>query len=241
MIEWIWKWRKVKKILQQLDSCAVEFTFPMLDNGYVYLIDSRMTLFSSKNYWGITIEVIGFSTRGGGHDGINNAVHIYGNFPGCRPGLQNKNFFYFTDDINGQKAFDEEYQFYLNPRAKSVLIDGIEYELVHQKEQYSKAEIPINGDYIGIQDYLRLIWPQIVEKPFLSTEKLLQITHRDLNEKMRLEEWWHPDLVEDELPSKTETFIKIAHAFVNDDFNRLSKLSESTNTNWRNWPEGGVL
>lgn len=242
MMKWISKRKKAKEILEQLNSCADEFTFPMLDNGYVYLIDSRMTIFSSDVYWGITIEIIGFSPRGGGHNGINNAVHTFGNYPGCIPGLQNENFFYFTDDAPDQRAFDETYGFYINSNAKSILIDGIEYDLIHEKQKYWDADISINeGNPIGIQDYLRLIWPQIPTKPFLSTEKLLQITHHHLENRFQFDNWWHPDLIEGELPSETETFVKIAHAIASDNFTELSNLSHKSNNNWRNWPHGGTL
>ncbi|QPJ61000.1 MAG: hypothetical protein G3M70_03480 [Candidatus Nitronauta litoralis] len=61
-----------EKILQTLDLCAENNTFPMLDNGYVYLAATRMSLFFSKEDWGLSIEVFGFSPRSGLPD-----LHIY--------------------------------------------------------------------------------------------------------------------------------------------------------------------
>ena len=52
-----------KEILKVLDGCAESFTFPMLDNGYVYLAATSMSLFWSNTDWGIVIEVFGYSPR----------------------------------------------------------------------------------------------------------------------------------------------------------------------------------
>ncbi|WP_020539250.1 DUF7003 family protein [Lewinella cohaerens] len=242
MIKWYKERRKVKNILEQLDACAKEFTFPMLDNGYVYLIDSKMSILSSSDYWCIIIEIIGFSTRGGGHDGINNAVHVFGDFPTCKPGLQNENFFYFTENVDGVSAFEEEYHFYLNPQANGLMINGIEYELVHNRDRYLEANISVEDkEQIGIQDFLRLIWPRVHKKPFLKSEDLLKLTHNSLKLMIQLKDWQHPDLANDELPSDTHTFIEIANAFARSNFDSLEDLSNKGNTNWRNWPEGGSL
>ena len=45
-----------KQILNILDDCCEAFTFPMLDNGYVYPVASRLTLFRSDLDWAIVIE-----------------------------------------------------------------------------------------------------------------------------------------------------------------------------------------
>ncbi len=59
-----------EEILSQLDKCAAEFTFPMLDNGYVYPVDSRLSAYRDEARWVLIIEVFGFNFRGGGHNGI---------------------------------------------------------------------------------------------------------------------------------------------------------------------------
>lgn len=48
-------------ILAVLDRCCDACTFPMLDNGYVYLAATRLSLFRSKADWAMVIEVFGFS------------------------------------------------------------------------------------------------------------------------------------------------------------------------------------
>ena len=52
-------------ILSVLDRCCDQFTFPILDNGYVYLAGTRLSLYRSAVDWAIVIEVFGFSPGAG--------------------------------------------------------------------------------------------------------------------------------------------------------------------------------
>ncbi len=56
---------EAEEILAILDRCCDAFTFPMLDNGYVYLAATRLSLYRSATDWAIVIEVFGFSPRSG--------------------------------------------------------------------------------------------------------------------------------------------------------------------------------
>ncbi len=53
------------EILDVLDACARSCTFPMLDNGHVYLAATRLSLHRSTTDWALVIEVFGFSPRAG--------------------------------------------------------------------------------------------------------------------------------------------------------------------------------
>jgi hypothetical protein len=57
-------------ILLQLDQCAEDFNFPVLDNGYIYPIDSRLTAYRDDQRWVLVIEIVGHAYRSGEHDGI---------------------------------------------------------------------------------------------------------------------------------------------------------------------------
>ena len=52
-------------ILAVLDKGCDDFVFPMLDNGYVYLAATRLSLYRSANDWAMAFEIFGFSPRGG--------------------------------------------------------------------------------------------------------------------------------------------------------------------------------
>ena len=56
---------KPEQILSVLDQCCANFTFPMLDNGYVYLAATRLSLYRSEIDWGMVIEVFGYSRHAG--------------------------------------------------------------------------------------------------------------------------------------------------------------------------------
>lgn len=55
-------------ILGVLDKAAEAYVFPMLDNGYIYPVASRLTLFRSKEDWAVVFETFGFSPRAGHPD-----------------------------------------------------------------------------------------------------------------------------------------------------------------------------
>ncbi|MEM8650367.1 MAG: hypothetical protein AAGF54_07555, partial [Pseudomonadota bacterium] len=59
---------KAVEILDILDQSAEDYTFPMLDNGYIYLAASRLALFRSLEHWAVVFEIFGFSPRGGHPD-----------------------------------------------------------------------------------------------------------------------------------------------------------------------------
>ncbi len=61
-----------------------------------------------------------------------------------------------------------------------------------------------------------------------------------LPQVLLLDEWRHPDLVEDERPSDTDTFRQIAEVASTGDASKY-KAPEPSNTHWSNWPEGGLL
>ena len=45
-----------ERILRVLDASAEQFTFPVLDNGYVYLAATRMSVYRSDGDWAIVIR-----------------------------------------------------------------------------------------------------------------------------------------------------------------------------------------
>src|SRR5271166_2523681 len=52
-----------RQILAVLDRCCDNFTFPMLDNGYVYLAATRLSPYRTAEEWAVVIDVFGYSPR----------------------------------------------------------------------------------------------------------------------------------------------------------------------------------
>ncbi|WP_370425301.1 DUF7003 family protein [Tenacibaculum dicentrarchi] len=230
-----------KDILKQLDKCAEGFTFPMLDNGYVYPIHSKLSAYRDEKRWVLIIEVIGFNYRGGGHDGISNCLHIFGNCIDTEPGTDNSIFLYFTDNSPEFPTFDEEYLESLNPDAKTMLLRDKGIEINHNREFYLNKGIELEeNDKIFIWEFLRGLEPEY-NKEFEATEK--EIRERipaDLPQIMELNKWNHPDCADSEIPSNNETFKQIAKVLETGQ-NKYYKPIEKHNNHWKNWPEGGAL
>ncbi len=62
----------------------------------------------------------------------------------------------------------------------------------------------------------------------------------DFRKILPLEEWNHPDLVNDARPSSSETFKELTKVLVSGDASAY-RAPESPNSHWSNWPEGGQL
>jgi hypothetical protein len=62
----------------------------------------------------------------------------------------------------------------------------------------------------------------------------------DLEQILQLEEWHHPNAVDDDdWPGGSETFQQLAQVVAMGDVGRYRP--SRPNTHWRNWPEGGRL
>ncbi|GAA3584957.1 DUF7003 family protein [Snuella lapsa] len=230
-----------KEILKQLDKCAGEFTFPMLDNGYVYPIHSKLSAYRDEKRWAIIIEVIGFNYRSGGHNGISNCLHIFGNCIKTEPGTDNANFLYITDDSTDDLTFDEEYLESLNPRAKTMMLREKEIDINHNRDFYLKKGIKLeDDDKIFVWEFMRGLEPEYNMEFEATEEEIKQRIPYDLPKIMELNEWHHPDCADSELPSKNETFKQIAKV-LETGRTEFYKPTNKPNNHWKNWPDGGTL
>ncbi|MEO0505722.1 MAG: hypothetical protein AAF090_06175 [Bacteroidota bacterium] len=230
-----------KDILKQLDKCAEEFTFPMLDNGYIYPIHSKMSAYRDEIRWVLIIEVIGFSYRGGGHNGISNCLHIYGNCIDTNPGTDNSNFLFITNDSPDFPTFDEEYLESLNPQAKTMFLRGKETPINHNRDYYLSKGIELEAmDKIFVWEFLRGLQPDYSDYFEATEEEIRDRIPKDLPKIMQLKEWFHPDCADSELPSNNETFRQIAKVLETGE-KKHYQPTNPPNNHWKNWPDGGTL
>lgn len=229
------------EILAQLDMCNSEYTFPMLDNGYVYPAGTKLTVYRDDRRWAIVIEVIGFNYRGGGHDGMSNCLHIYGNYLPYEPGIRNENFIYLTDDANNCNTFDNEEDFYLNQDCTTFTLREQILPLYHNRQLYKDARIEIqDAQRINAFEFLRLLDALHHDKLVATETEIRERIPNNLPKIMELHNWFHPDVVNDELPSNNETFKQIAKVLETGNIYHY-KPTHEPNTNWKNWPDGGTL
>lgn len=228
-------------ILQQLDICAADFTFPVLDNGYIYPVTSRTTSYRDAKRWAIIIEVVGFNYRGGGHNGIQNCLYIYGNCIDFPPGTNDHNFLRITGNSNEGNSFDDESESFLNPNVTSILLRGNKIKTNRVPSFYRNKGIELEDSlYIMVWEYLRGLLPEYRYELLATETELRERIPLDIPEFLKLDEWFHPDISNNEIPSQNETFQMLAIALETGDLNRFHP-TRPPNTHWSNWLEGGTL
>jgi hypothetical protein len=238
-------------ILAILDACCDAFSFPMLDNGYVYLAASRLSLHRSITDWALVIEVFGFSPRAGFPD-----LHVYT----------------FASRLHERKTpaqyiSQEAYERYLanNPHNESRFFFPIDEDVWQDPEdsEFVAADtttLRLRGHSIGLPsvEAYRLYGIALEEAPRVQVFELCRFlaeTQREavlatpaerkasvlpeMRELIVLDQWRHPDLL-DERPSTSRTFQQLSEVLATGDLGRY-QADEHPNTHWSNWPEGGRL
>jgi hypothetical protein len=208
------------EILEVLDASARAFTFPVLDNGYVYPLDVRLHAFRDDERWALVIEDVGYMPRG---QNVYDAVHVYGNC--VDPEFTNPELLWRV--ANWEELEDDDEPEFLRAGVAEIDLRG--------------TRIPVTGEPgVPLADVFRPLVPAHREALLASEEELRAHVPADLPRLLQLEEWRHPDITAGEVPSDTESFPQLADAIASGDASRY-RASEEPNTHWSNWPEGGTL
>jgi hypothetical protein len=227
------------EVLHQLDSCAKEYTFPMLDNGYVYLVDTRLSAYRDAARWAIIVEIVGFNFRAGVPYGMQLVLYCFGNCLRRPPGTANEDFLWFVQEDPEGLIFDEDSS--LRPSAGSIRVRNQPVSIPRTPEAWkSKGIVLRRPPAIEPYELMRVLVPEY-RRLFLATDaELQQRLPPYLPLFLRLDEWNHPDLAGDELPSRSRTFQMLAEAITAGD-PRIYRPTEPPNTHWSKWPESGTL
>lgn len=237
-------------ILKILDGCCQNYSFPMLDNGYVFLAANRLSLFRDASDWALVIEVFGYSPRSGFP-----AVHV----ETFASKLHQR-------DPVGSYVTDEAHRNYLanNPNNDSRVffpidegewIDEADSELVALSGDFtlrgSTHALPDASSYAAQGVELEQERPQVFEfcrflascfrGEVLATEEERRVSVLPgMEQILLLDEWFHPDTASDQLPSDVESFRQLAEVLASGDAS-FYRPSVESNSHWSNWPEGGRL
>jgi hypothetical protein len=220
-------------ILEVLDEGAYNYEFPMLDNIYHYLSGTKIAAFRSINEWLIVFQKTSFFISAGE---FSNVINAFGN-------NIKKNGIISIEKIISEslkdKMFDDEGNFLLNPLHFKVNIKGIEREFNPTEDDYKKIGIESNDDKMPNEaKIIRYLMSVIPNELFFSTVDLLKICGREnsnLEVFITLDDWSHPDLVNDEKPSEIPSFQSLAEALEKNDKALYKCLEEEYNTHWSNW------
>ncbi|OUL61933.1 hypothetical protein [Flavobacterium sp. AJR] len=230
-----------EEILRQLDSEAENYVFPMLDNGYYYHGDQKLTIFRDDKRWAILLEVLAYNNHQDDLEGITTIANVFGNcLTGCN---DNDNFNHFAHYSNIEAfIYDENnYPSKLNPLAKTIKIREVEIPITFSREHYISKNIHFEyKDKIAPWELMRALIPEYSDLFWLNRIDISNKIPVDLPIFMTLNNWHHPDLANNKKPSDTETFTQLADAIFTGD-KTLYNTKETNNTHWTNWPEGGAL
>ncbi|MFO0930478.1 MAG: hypothetical protein U0736_26195 [Gemmataceae bacterium] len=229
----------VRSILAQLDECAEDYTFPMLDNGYVHLGAVRLTAFRDEARWAIIIDVVGYNVRTNLPEGIDTSLYTFGNCLRGDPGLTNDDFLFLLS-WDGDDA-DEWGK--VPATVTEVRIRGQSVPVPRDPAVYAAKGIQLADGPQSLrgEELLRVLLPEQRQALLATEEELRRRIPADLPRFLSLDEWYHPNLAGgEEVPSDTETFRLLAQALVEGDPNLL-RLCQPPNTHWSNWPDGGTL
>ena len=91
-----------------------------------------------------------------------------------------------------------------------------------------------------IWEFLRGISAEYGKAFWATEEEIRARIPKDLPLFLRLSEWYHNDLANEENPGEVETFRMIAAALESGNPD-LYQATKKPNNHWRNWPDGGAL
>ena len=241
-----------KQILNILDDCCEAFTFPMLDNGYVYPAASRLTLFRSDLDWAIVIELFGFSPRSGlpdinvstfasrlrNRDSREKYVNEIAYNAYLKNNPNNESRFYYP--IEEGPWQDEENGEFVAVGAQGVLLRG-EAIAIPGHETFENFGIRLESSQrTHVFELCRALAAGHRELVLATADERRANVLTDLPQIMELEDWNHPDVASGVKASDSETFQQIAKVLATGDRTQY-RPSLSVNTHWRNWPGGGQL
>ncbi len=234
---------EASEILAVLDAAAARFTFPVLDNAYVYPADARLSGFASGEAWSLVIETLGWTNRAGGASGLHLGVYRLGNcIPAGPEGVEGfrLDLLYPVEDGPSGKLLEEEYGERISPEARDVRIRGKVVPLpgpeVYQREGIQRVE----PRELRAYELLRALAPEHRELLLATEEELREGLPEGMPLRVRWEAWRHPDVAGGERPSALEIFRVLAGALARGEgVERVA--SERPNTHWSHWPGAGAL
>jgi hypothetical protein len=240
-----------QQILSVLDDCARRFTFPMLDNGYVYLAATRLSLYRASEEWAMVIEVFGYSPRASLPD---TAIYTFASTI-CNRDIPKG---YGTQEVSNLLAFNpnndfrpvfpmepgdwqEDLDLVAAGQSRKITLRGSEQtnpSLDEYEQRGIKLESPPRVQIFELCRYLAEVARDLVlatadERRMSVLPAMMQI--------LQLEEWHQPNVVDpEERPSRSQTFQQLARVLATGN-TEIYQPSQPPNTHWRNWPDGGSL
>ena len=223
------------QVLRDLDKHASEFNFPVLDNAYIEFAAARLSAFHGTNDWLLVFEVLGFSVR---EIEFVNDLYAFGS---C---VEKEGF--VAEEIpltSSRKAplFDAETNECIADWNRwSIKVGNDEMSFSPTLEEYAQAGIiidraPGKGSLSEIELLRFLVHRLGKERFFMSDADLLNHfpTCKRLKKFIQTTQWEHPNISNEESPSKNVSIRSLVEALSRRD----PALFEQglSNTHWTYW------
>ena len=238
-----------QKILKVLDDCAESFDFPMLDNGYVYLAATRLSLYRTNSEWAIVIEVFGYSPRAGLPD---TAIYTFASTLCNRDIPEHNSPEWVSNHLANHPNDDVRFVFPIEEGhwigenelvaigATEINVRGYKHP-IPQIEKYATHGITLQEPTrVSVFELCRFFADVSRDQVLATPEERRISVPSSVPQILVLEEWCHPDLVNGQVPSESESFRQLAEVLATGNTD-LYRPSQAPNTHWRNWPDGGTL
>lgn len=226
-----------KMILDYLDDAAREYCFPVLDNMYVAAANQRLTAYSNKLNWVLIIETIGFNCCDSDDLAFHNLLYV---FSGCR---NDDSISYAQPELHFIRPLSSgpSGQLMLNApwinldlfdiRIRDVVVPiRLDQPFFQQGNVQPKYPHQIHG-----VEFLRALSHLHPDYLFATDAELHQRLFRPIPRIIRLDEWRHPDVAGDELPSQSPSFQMLAEVLDSADPAAYIASQVRPNTHYRNW------
>ncbi len=258
-------------ILSQLDQCAAAFNFPILDNGYVYLADVRISAYRDKKRWAMIIETLGYNPRASGIQSFSSSLYCFGNCLKGTPGLDNDSWVYPISDGPDGPLLDEANS--LNEGAKSLRIRetvvrinrdaaflagkkiGRKFDIENWRAYAMRQKGPLRKNLLdaarpiedagGAEEFRG---QDLLRSLVPEHRNLLLATDGELSQRLSVElplllrlDQWHHPDVSAGEMPSKSEAFKMIAEVLATGDASRYKPTQEPNTHWSNWPSGGDL
>lgn len=221
----------VNEVLGQLDACASQWEFPVLDNVHWGLADTKLSVFRSETEWLIVFELIVFHRPA---VEFQNVIYGFGNklqSPGFQTAIK-------IIDISDDYPFeDDEGNPIVDIHEFVVKIDGQLETIRPSPEELIASGVEQAPNPDPETQVLRLLCHLMPDRFFLASSRLLELLGqpKDLSLFLELRSWFHPDIAAGKRPSQNPCFQNLAKALSYND-PAIYKCPENLhNTHWSHW------
>lgn len=219
------------EIISQLDNAAQEYKFPAFDNVNYPAADMRLTAFRDDSEWLILFEKLVFSRA---ESAFLSMIHAFGNKI-LSPGLQSNSAYEVITATPGCPLWDNEMNFLIDLFNITLRIKGEVRTFEVTPDDYREAHVNLKDNSPPEFKVLCLLVNLMKGQLFRSDNDLLRACNRSNLEKVvQLDDWHHPDVYNNVLPSKCDFFQKFAQS-ISDGSYKVHDYSGGINSYWYYW------